>query len=500
MKLVGMLPLVKATWPFTAGSAGLSASSAKPNIIVLVFDTLSAKHMSLYGYPRRTTPNMDRFAERATVYHSCYSAGNFTTPGTASLLTGVYPWTHRALHLHGEVTEPFDQRSIFSMMPDAYHKVAYTHNLLVASLLHQFRGDISYHKPTRDLCIYDDQISDQIFPNDYNASFWSEWLTLRGNNPNPGSLFLSAAHRGLRFAHKADAEKRYGESFPRGIPNLHNLHFVLEDAIDWIGEQLTELPHPYFAYFHLLPPHEPYMARRDFVDRFEDSWQPQEKSAQNFSQGFTQQELNRERRLYDEYLAYADHEFGRLVDEMERSGTFENSYVILTSDHGEMFERGIRGHVTPTLYDPVVHVPMLISKPGQFYRQDIFTTVSTVDLAPSLLHVTGQNIPTWLEGYELPGIAASHADGERSVYSMDAKSNGKYAKLEKASVALTSGSHRLIEYMGYEAKHGDRELYDLASDPEELRDLADTSKALLGNLQTQMREQLQLVASNLPIG
>ncbi len=73
--------------------------SQSPNIILLVIDTLSARHMSLYGYERQTTPNLERFASRASVYHSHYSGGNFTTPGTATILTGLYPWRHRAINL-----------------------------------------------------------------------------------------------------------------------------------------------------------------------------------------------------------------------------------------------------------------------------------------------------------------------------------------------------------------------------------------------------------------
>ncbi len=62
-----------------------------PNIIVLVFDAMSADNLSLYGYRRETSPNFERLAQRSNVYHSHYSAGSFTTSGTASLLTGLYP-------------------------------------------------------------------------------------------------------------------------------------------------------------------------------------------------------------------------------------------------------------------------------------------------------------------------------------------------------------------------------------------------------------------------
>ena len=68
--------------PFENNKTSLNA----PNILVLVFDALSAKDVSLYGFPRQTTPNLERAANQATVYHRHYSAGNFTTPGTASLI------------------------------------------------------------------------------------------------------------------------------------------------------------------------------------------------------------------------------------------------------------------------------------------------------------------------------------------------------------------------------------------------------------------------------
>src|SRR5690348_16838419 len=79
--------------PATAGP-----DAALPNVIIILFDAMTARNLSLYGYHRKTTSNFDKFAERATVYHSHDSAGNFTIPGTSSLLTGTYPWTHRAFN------------------------------------------------------------------------------------------------------------------------------------------------------------------------------------------------------------------------------------------------------------------------------------------------------------------------------------------------------------------------------------------------------------------
>ena len=115
LKLSSLIPLAT---PLIGASNPIGpshkTSPETPNILIVIFDALSARNISLYGYHRATMPNLARFAERATVYHNHYSAGNFTTVGTASILTGTYPWTHRAIHIYGTTL-------------DAYRSVSYTH-------------------------------------------------------------------------------------------------------------------------------------------------------------------------------------------------------------------------------------------------------------------------------------------------------------------------------------------------------------------------------------
>jgi arylsulfatase A-like enzyme len=142
------------------------------------------------------------------------------------------------------------------------------------------------------------------------------------------------------------------------------------------------------------------------------------------------------RRIYDEYIASVDLYLGELLDSFEAQGVFENSYVILTSDHGEMFERGEIAHSTPLLYDPVIHIPLLISAPGQASRQDIHAPTNAVDILPTLASLAGKPIPEWCEGKPLPG----------------------------------KGNLKLMYYTGYEADES-FELYDLDQDAEELQDL-----------------------------
>src|SRR5260370_40868318 len=104
LKLSALLPAGLAVRPWISNLAvpgRIGQANPPKNVFIILFDAMSARNLSLYGYPRDTTPNLIRFANRANVYHSHYSAGNFTIPGTTSLLSGLYPWTHRAINGSG---------------------------------------------------------------------------------------------------------------------------------------------------------------------------------------------------------------------------------------------------------------------------------------------------------------------------------------------------------------------------------------------------------------
>jgi glucan phosphoethanolaminetransferase (alkaline phosphatase superfamily) len=117
LKLSGLASFSLAASHFTARPGSNQSSNGKQNVLIVLFDALSAYNMSLYGYPRDTTPNLNRLAENATVYHNHFAAGNYTTPGTASLLTGTLPWTHRAVVHNDIVAKEYVKKNIFSEFP-----------------------------------------------------------------------------------------------------------------------------------------------------------------------------------------------------------------------------------------------------------------------------------------------------------------------------------------------------------------------------------------------
>ncbi|HXQ32467.1 MAG TPA: sulfatase-like hydrolase/transferase, partial [Anaerolineales bacterium] len=225
---------------------------------------------------------------------------------------------------------------------------------------------------------------------------------------------------------------------------------------------------------------------KEFFEKFKDGWKAPEKPIHDLSEEkLDSAELGLNHRYYDEYLASWDHETGRLFDFLKGSGLEENSYIIITADHGELFERGIKGHFTKLIYDPLIRVPLIVSRPGQAAREDIHALTSSVDILPTIASWLGHPIPAWTEGellLELGEVQNEH----RSIFSVDAKYNSSFTPLRNYSISITREAHRFIHYNYPKDDYEKFEFYDLHSDPNELTDLFPSKPTLA----LEMREEL----------
>jgi arylsulfatase A-like enzyme len=454
-----------------------SGATPPPNILVIVFDALSARNMSLYGYPRQTTPNMDRLAEQAIVYHQHHSAGSFTSPGTASLLTGVYPWTHRAVNLRSEMLKPFAERSIFSFLPKEYHRFAYTQNPLAYALLDQLRGSIDDLVKMAELADFNDVYTEAMFESDYFVANESEVFLFKDFYNPPGSLFLSLLDKFKIARQNRRVIQAYKKEYPRGIVGCRVANpgaqcFRLETAIDWAVAQAKSASQPFFGYLHAYPPHEPYNPRAEFSQLFVDDYQPLDKPPFPGDEiKSSKKMLNLRRHDYDQNIAYVDAEFGRLFAALQQAGILENTTLVITSDHGEMFERGVQGHTTAALYEPVTHIPLIVFPPGLQSRKDVFVPTSAVDVLPSLIHQAGGALQPGLEGVGLPELGAPATEAGNDVYVIEAKRSAKAGPFRHATYALLRWPYKLIRYSGYEKLKDGDELYNLDEDAEEMVNL-----------------------------
>lgn len=472
LQLASLAPLLPLAGRLPLPAAASDGILQPPNVIILLFDALAAANLSLYGYPRRTSPNLERFAQRAIVYHHHHAAGNFTTPSTASLFTGTYPWTHRAFSLGGLMQRNLLPGSLLHLLGGRYFRFAFTQNVYADMLLHQMHTDLERHERLDRFTLAGRALYSRYASQDGVLALKSLDQFLFKREEAHGSLFLSLVNDWQTLYRQELQSRRWEALYPQGLPRLANtdIYFSLSEVMQGIAPWLNELPAPFFAYLHLMPPHEPYVPARPFLGRFNDGWAPEPKKRHRLAPRLTDEKLNQRRKVYDEFIANLDDEFGRLLDHLERSGLLENSVVIFTSDHGEMFERGVHGHSTPVLFEAVTRIPLVISLPGQTQRQDVFDLTSNVDLLPTLLHLAGLPIPAECEGQILPGFGAPLV-ADRSAFVVEAKRNPARAPLRKASLALLKGSLKLVRYMGYASYDDAYELYDLENDPDELRNL-----------------------------
>lgn len=475
-------------------STGLTPAGMKKNVLIFVFDALTSRQMNLYGYERSNTSFFNKLAQKALVYHNHYATGNFTVPGTASLLTGTLPWTHRGYHAFGTPLERFQQQNLFSLFNRTHHTIAASQNNLVTILLEEFRQHIEMIVPKPEISLSGRLLSNRIHRGNL-VTLWGELVIRDSDNPLNSSLFFSLFDRQDFMKDLEARSKEYAQLYPYGIPITNGGYtYTLDYVFRKIENRLNIQPSPYFGYFHLWPPHEPYRPSAVQVGQYLDAKQLPTKPLHPLGTDLPPDVLSQLHDQYDEFIAYLDVEFEKFFYRLEASGALENTILILTSDHGQIFERGVHGHETPLLYESLLKIPLLVLTPGQYQRSDIYTPTSAVDILPTLASMNGLEIPEWTEGKILPGFTMEQSDGERNIIAIEAKENSKFANLTIGTVSVRKGSYKFIYYMGYE-NYSDRwELYNLDNDPEELDDISTISPGLVKDLRQIILDEIS--ASN----
>ena len=497
LKLTGAVSFSVLTPQFLHQPVYQSTTGAQQNILIVIFDALSAKNIPFYGYSRDTMPNLSRLLDKAIVYHSNFAAGNFTTSGTASLLTGTFPWKHRALQNNGIVLDEYIHRNIFSVLPN-YYRVAYSHNLFATTLLKQFSQDLEKYIPRERLLLEFNNLASFLFANDPDIASvsWIRALDQKADGYSY-SLFASRFYEIINELKDIKLEK-ISQNFPLGLPTTLEERYILETAIDYVIDNLNSWQTPFFGYFHFYPPHHPYNTRKEFYNRFEnDGFEPVLVTDHVFAEDYSADELVNYRQRYDEFICYADAEFARLYNYLDQSGRLDNTWLILTSDHGEIFNYGIRGHDTPLMYQPLLQVPLVIFEPGRKARLDVYDNTSGVDLLPTLLQINGQAVPDWVDGEVLPPFS-NPPKPDRDIFAIEAKKTLVDEPIEKGTIVLVQDKLKMIYYFGYEELGAAKELvelYNLELDPTEMNNLysesSDLAQKMLESIKSNLHENNQ---------
>ncbi|HXW90960.1 MAG TPA: sulfatase, partial [Terriglobales bacterium] len=403
---------------------GRGVISKLPDIYLITMDALRSEDMSLYGYNRPTTPNLERFARRASTFDFFFANSNFTTAATASIEDGKLPWTNRVFQLGGFLRGQNQRETLGAALQQrGYYTSVISANSLASPIQHRTLAsyDAVEYVPTRN--------GFRGFVRYSNFVGLNTLYTLSGTLLKGFAgvrLYLDAVIWNDRFASPAE-------------PVFDQVRSLVERA---------DIAQPRFVWAHVLPPHDPYLAPLPFRGSF----LPSAKLTRVYGflglhndqlpPGVSVEEL---RARYDEDIAYTDHVVGSFLDWLDQSGRLDRSIVIISSDHGESFEHGWFKHTGPYLFNGLIRVPLLIHLPGQKQGSRIALPAEQVDLLPTILDLIGSPAPSWSEGASLvPGLQGKPLP-DRLLFSMNLEDNSSFEPVTRGTVAVIDDDFKYIE-------------------------------------------------------
>jgi len=436
--------------------------SPLPNIILVTFDAFRADHSSVYGYKLDTTPNLRALAKESYVFEKMFAASNFTPPTIMSLLSGKYPVNHGVLNDYSYLVGKVRKENLAFIL----HLLGYQ-TLAVCS--NEFgvpwnRNIIGFDRVSASFKDTGSKLVPSLCKFFFDAGLGSAlWLVplLRETPLFQLKVHLSLALSRLLKPNQANRAASLGDRAPE---------VTFSQAVEYINHSKS----PFFIWVHLMPPHEPYTPREDFLYTFlkEKIFDGLDnlgfKLAPDNRYPVTEQaKIDKFSLRYDEHLLYADHELGNFLAFLKRKGLFQDSIIMVSADHGESFEKGFLGHCGPYLYQPLVHIPFVLHLPGQTMSQRIGANVSQVDIAPTLLDFVGLKPLPWMEGRSFKNTLDDTHQETGIKFSMNLSLEGDPPNFKTKSLAAIKDSYKLIYYV----KFGKFEMYDLKKDPRELHNM-----------------------------
>lgn len=453
----------------------LPAGYQRPNIVLVVLDSLSSADMQLLGYEYPTTPFISSWAEGATVFSRYYSTSNWTSPAVMSMMTGQRPWTHRVWY------------------QVKFHPVRnYNNNL--PRLLRDYGYDVSAFVQNPYAHPETLGIEDAFMVKDKDYTFTNpdtRWVKKMSSQYLIGWPIVQE----WIFKKNAIAELILTRFHPDFFDTLTPSEKVYNRFLDHIAQRNKDRSDsPFFAWLHLFPPHDPYLPPKPFMGAFGDSDKYISGDSQYSNFKFyseypdeDQAEINILRKRYDEYILYSDHAFKEFMSKLSDTIDISNTVFILTTDHGESFTHGYLTHNGPHLYEPLVRIPLVIKLPGQAKGNMVDHLVEQTDIAPTILDIASIPVPEWMEGRSFMSLLEGNSREQEPVFSMQLDKNSIFNEISKGTLAVWEGEYKLVHYM-----EDDRSLlFDLKSDPGETEDISeknpDVTQRLLGMIMDNIR-------------
>jgi choline-sulfatase len=371
----------------------------QPNLLLVTLDTTRPDHLGCYGYAKPTSPQLDRLAADAVVFERAYSTSSWTLPAHASLFTGRFPGSHGA---HFDAEGPL---RLSQAVPDV---------------------DVDFR--ARGLGPELQTLAQLLTPRGFRSA-----AVVGG----PWMKAVFGLDRG--FGHYDD---RDADSVPGRLAAD-----VTDAALAWLDANGGER---FFMFLNYYDPHSPYDDPAGYAEKF-------------LPRGVKWKRGNRRvtpailRALYDGEIRYTDDQLGRLLTVLRQRGLYDDTWIVVTADHGELLgEHAELGH-GGTLYEEEIRVPLIVKHPARWRRS------GRDDTPIQLTDVFG----LLLEGYGIPLPSGVRRPGAETPL---------FAEVYPPALPLQPSNHWRVLLEGglklHWSSRGRHRLFDLAADPAEARDLA----------------------------
>jgi arylsulfatase A-like enzyme len=401
---------------FVLGGLTPESRAAPPSVLLVTVDTLRADHLTCYGYERNTSPHMDEFARRSTRVARAYATAPWTVPTHASIFTGLFPFQHGAHTVEVPKNAKENAAPLSSSQPtlaEVLRRGGYRTAAVVANsvyLAERFGMDRGFETYTVKR-EYGVLLNSIIF----------KWLRQNGTKP----FFL--------FVNYIDTHRPYNISpRPNGnlpLPSRENPDLLLNSLYD-----------------HVMGAAGP--APRSLV------------------QGVIDQ--------YDTAIANVDQSIGELFAFLKQHGLFEDTMIILTSDHGEYFGEHALVEHSKDVYEQALRVPLIIKLPGQRAGVIDQRVISSVDLAGMIVDKLPAEVKKNADGL-FPFRPGNHPVLAENYYTRlrDLRNPLFGTRFNRIRTAFYRDRYKYIR-----SNDGKNELYDLRSDPGEQTNLIDDNEPI----------------------
>jgi len=407
-------------------SSQVPAREGAPSVLLLVLDTVRALELSAYGFARPTSPRLAALAREGVRFERAVATAPWTLPTHASLFTGRF---QRDLSVGW--SSPLDGAS--PTIAEHFGSLGYATGGFIANLRYCSRE----YGLGRGFQVY----------RDYSI----------GASQVVGSTMLGRRALGLYN----DALGRYV------LVGRKDAGRVVDEFLSWQGGLSSR---PFFGFLNFFDAHEPYAPEAPYDLMFAGREPPTRQL--DVGRRHSAEELQGLRDAYDGAIASLDEQIGRLLDTLRERGVLEQTIIVVTADHGEEFAE--HGHVSHGngLHFPALHVPLLIRWPqgGVPAMTQVETPVSLADVPATIVELATGAAASPLAGSSLAPLWRGEAAPGRSPI----LSELYWVPNQPEWYPVSGGNMRSLvrgRYHYIAGPNGREELYDVAGDPFEARDL-----------------------------